>query len=736
MFDLAAQDGSVRRIEASSPVPEDGPGAEEAEVHELDAEDMVDHHRQMLNHYVREIDRQQDNRREMARDEDFYDNEQWSDEDKAILEARGQKAISYNVVATPIDWVLGSERRARTDYKVLSRRKNDSKPAERKGSILKYLSDCNREPFHWSEAFADACKAGLGWIEDGIEDGDDEPIYTRRESWRNMLHDSSATEKDLSDARYIFRTKWVDLDIAVAMFKDREDVINQAIDSTDQFVDLSYFGDEPMDIREIELDRVNVSRRADDSVGGYWRKRVRLIEVWHRRPVETEVQVGGQFGGELHDKESRGHLAELAAGDAMIRKRMTMRMCVGIMTTSGWLYYGESPYRHNQFPFSPVWCYRRGRNGLPYGMIRRMRDIQEDVNKRASKALHILSTNKTIMEKGAVDDIDEYREEAARPDAVIVKNANKFLEMDAERELGQWHLELMSRSIALLQSSSGVTDELMGRSTNAHSGIAIQSRQDQGQMATSGIFDNLRLARQLSGEKKLSLMEQFMGERKQFRITNARGNAEYIEVNDGLPENDIARSKADFVISETDWRASVRQAQADELFNLMGKIAPVAPQAIIMMLDLLVESMDLPNREELVKRIRQATGMRDPDQEEPTPEEQARAQAMQQEKMLQIEMAMAQLRKLIADSGLKEAQAQKTLAQIPGEKVAAQDRALDASMKALAQPAATHVADHMLSESGFRSRSDEEADAAAPQMPPRLGLQQTPMQGVDNVQVQ
>jgi hypothetical protein len=34
---------------------------------------------------------------------------------------------------------------------------------------------------------------------------------------------------------------------------------------------------------------------------------------------------------------------------------------------------------------------------MPYGVIRWMRGMQDDVNKRRSKALYILSTNKVLM---------------------------------------------------------------------------------------------------------------------------------------------------------------------------------------------------------------------------------------------------------------------------------------------------------------------------------------------------
>ena len=71
-------------------------------------------------------------------------------------------------------------------------------------------------------------------------------------------------------------------------------------------------------------------------------------------------------------------------------------------------------------------------------MIRGMRDMQEDINKRASKALHILSSNKVIMDEGALPDgttIDEFAEEIARPDAIIVKRPGKELVITRKRNL-------------------------------------------------------------------------------------------------------------------------------------------------------------------------------------------------------------------------------------------------------------------------------------------------------------
>ena len=372
---------------------------------------------------------------------------------------------------------------------------------------------------------------------------------------------------------------------------------------------------------------------------------------------------------------------------------------------------------------------------MPYGIIRGLRDIQEDINKRASKALAILSSNKVIMDEGAVDDLEDFRDEVAKPNAVLVKKQGKELRLDTDRELAPAHLDLMSRSISMIQQVGGVTDEAMGRTTNASSGIAITARQEQGQLSTAHFFENLRLARQIQGENQLSLIEQYFSQEKQFRITNMRGVPDYITVNDGMPENDITATKADFVISEAEWNATARQAQTQELLALMQQIGPVAPQVVMAMLDLVIEGMDISNREELVKRIRAITGQRDPDSEELTPEEQAKMQAQAQQAQMQQRAQMAELARVEADAQLKAAQAQKAqadvrklLADIASGNVDAQRAAVEAATLMLQAPAAVPVADTILHESGFKSRTEDEQQQAAAMAQAQQAEQQQQMQ--------
>ena len=111
----------------------------------------------------------------------------------------------------------------------------------------------------------------------------------------------------------------------------------------------------------------------------------------------------------------------LSSNGSSIMQRTMMRTHVAVFTEGDMISMGASIYRHNRYSLTPIWCYRRGKDRLPYGVIRRVRDIQQNLNKRASKALFLMNTNQIIADEGAVDDWNVLLDEVDRPDGMIVK---------------------------------------------------------------------------------------------------------------------------------------------------------------------------------------------------------------------------------------------------------------------------------------------------------------------------
>lgn len=689
-------------------------------------------HSRLMMWYLQERDKQAPNRYQMAIDEDFYDGLQWSDEDAQELMDRGQAPLVFNQVKPTINWLLGTERRTRVDGKALPREENDEEAASVKTKLLKYLSDVNRTPFARSKTWESCVIAGLGWQEDFINpDPTQELLATRAESWKNIYHDTCANEMDLSDGRYIFRWRWLDLDVAIALLPDKEVILRAtAVDNASIALDAddAYYLGARVNTQSSGDYAPNSRRNAGTMFGivNNGRERVKVIEAWYRMPVSKQMIRGGQYHGEVYDKNDPDMSAALENGDMCVALSTQMEMRCALMTETDLLYEGVSPYKHNRFPFTPMWCYRRKRDNMPYGVIRDIRDAQEDYNKRASKALFILSTVRVIMEEGAVEDIEELRSEIARPNAIITHRKGKTLTIDQDKNLAEEHIKLMMYDGQMIRDVGGVTDQNLGKDDKGLSGQAIGKLQDQGSIVTAALFDNMRLAIQLQSEIQLSLIEQYYSAAKVIRIIGEKKPIEWLPINRYDPSsgrfvNDITASKADFIVAEQDFKASIRQAMFESMMELISKLPP---QVGLAMLDMVVDFADVPNKDEMVKRIRSINGQGDPERK-PTPEEQEQMQAAQAKKdelekiqvdtlRAEMEKTQAEAKKILSDIQKSAADTQRIVADAVQKGVTAAYEALQAAQIVSTVPGVTPVADAILAGAGYVDQNGQDPNLPGP----------------------
>lgn len=700
-----------------------------------------------------EGDLQAEERLQMAIDEDYYDHLQWRYEDALVLMDRGQAPLVFNESRQTIDWVLGMQKRMRTDYKILPRTQEDEKAAEAKTKVFKYVSDVNLAPWHESRAFKQAALSGLGWLEEGINTNpSEERIFAGSEDWKNILRDSRDLGFDQKASRYLFRKKRTDLDYAIALLPHaRQHLTSQANDAAD-FVKI---GDDAWYLGERLTGATDLTGNTGLSISGQFRDRsayiggdrrwdigrrlaVDLVEAWYRVPERVKVFARGPLAGKEFNAKDTGH-DQLAADGWAMYEAVVMRMRVMICTEDAPLWDGKSPFKHQEFGLIPVWGYRRGRDGMCYGLMRGMRDLNDDINKRASKALHAASSNRVVIEKNAVDDIEKARTEAARPDMFLtVKDLNKIRFEKPVQDM-QANLEMLTLNREMLRNVGGVTQANLGQDSRAVSGKAIGLQQDQGGLTTSELPDNLRLARIMAGRRRLSHIEQFMTEPKVIRILGNAQPIEWLPINqpqeDGSLLNDITNSEADFIIGETNYRESYAQAAMESMMELLGKVGTFAPQVVLTVLDLVVESAEITNREEWVARIRKLNGQRDPNKR-PTPEEeqadQQKAAMEQRQQAIQIETMQAGLDKL-----RKEVEKLDTEALL--KRVESMFSALQAAQIVALTPGVAPVADTIAAGAGFKDQAGEDpaipavppaAAALAQQTPPVTGQPQSPLEGV------
>lgn len=699
---------------ALNPMPNEslGSGASPSTDFIADVQTDQQRHGKLLAWFQQEMRRQSVNRFQMAMDEDYYDSEHFTAEEKAVIRARGQAPVVYNETKSTIDWLIGTERRTRVDFTVQAR--NESEDAEQdaqiKTKLLKYIHDANKTEFERSAVADDVFKAGLGWLEVGIsDDPEDEPIYTRHQSWRTMLYDSLSERRDLQDSRYLFRFRMVDLDLAIAYFPDKAQQLKAAAVSANSQNYMEWWNGRPIEDMGYGTPMPGKYTMYDsDAWINNLRERVMLIEAWYREPTKETTGLGPA---------------------ALDRVRMKMR-CT-LMTERHIILDQESPYKHNKFPFIPFWCYRRKRDNAPYGVGRAIRGPQDSLNKRMSKVQHILAQSQLIAENDAFDDeimtAEEAREEFSAPNGLVLlaKGGLAKVKTDRQNDVAESHVRLMDSDTAIIRNAAGVTNENLGRDTSATSGIAVQKKADQGSVLTAEIFDNLLFGRQMEGEITISLIEQYYNQPKEFAITGERSKREYTRINTfdpvtGQVLNDVTARRCNFIIGEQNWKQTLQQAAAESMMGLLQQLAPTSPDVVTSLLDVAVELFDLPNKTMVLQRIRAVTGMTDPNEKMTPEQEQAKRDAdakKQESDQLELERLKEELRNL-------KAKTDDLIAARVKKGVESAYAAMQAGQVIAAMPEVAPIADVVMAESGHKSAHGDDPNFPVPDVahPPQVAF--------------
>lgn len=662
----------------------------------MDPASKQERHEKRKAWFLAEASRQAVNRALMAKCEAFYDGQQWSYEDAETVRNRGQNPVVYNEIKPTIDWLIGTERRTRVDFFVVADEPGEEaeEDARLKTKLLKYLDDTNRATFERSFAAEDAFKAGMGWLEVGLRgDKSGPPVYIGAESWRNILWDSQASKRDLSDARYLFRIKVVDLDVALALFPDKEAELRACVQTGDDIdVFREWLGgtglitglDSFTGAKEDELDYM--TPKPVDLFNA--RERVLLLECWSREPFRNEEP--GPYG---------------------IADPVSWKVMCSIMTEKDTLLEAWSPFRHDRFPFIPVWAYKNRRTGLPYGPVWPLIGPQEALNHRMSRSLYEASANQIKLEVGAIDaevmDVDELRRELDSPDGTAIfangaLSGGKVQERPNQQE-ARFQLELAARDTMAIRQMSGVTGENRGLDTNSVSGKAVLAKQEQGSLLTMELFDNLLFARQMEGEMVLSLAEQFITEPMTVRVAGDKAGFDFVQINQPQPDgtylNDITQRRAHFVVGEQAWKQSYAEAAFESLMQVLTQLASAAPQVVVAMLDVVFEMHpNLPRKEVILERIRSVNGQSPLDGKLTPEQEQAKAQQAQMAQA-QFEMQMAQMQAAIREA---QAKGEKLEADAMAKRLEALYMSAQAAQVLAMAPQITPVADELLKSAGFQ----------------------------------
>lgn len=618
-----------------------------------------------------------DYRTEAAQAEAYYDTLQLPADLRKFMEDRGQPVVINNLIQPIINGVLGMEAKTRTDYQV---RADDDAGVEGAEALNERLNEHVRlSKVHRanSDSFKRQTIGGIGWVEVRRNPDPFGNDYIVEEvDWREVHYDWRSKASDFSDGRYIARERWVDEDVAIANMPKHAELIRRCING-DGLAEMMM----AMQATNVMPDYVGPYttelQSGFDQYGGVFvnqeRRQIRLLHVQYRVPRRGWVIKAGDTKME-YDPNNQVHKATVAAGRAKVFPATYHTMRHAWFLGPHLVDDAPSPYPHNMFNLVPKMGFREGGTGKPFGLVRNMMSAQDEVNFRRSMLTWLLKARLVVKDNDAVVESDsDLHDRITSMDGVVNLNPNRKnrtfgdggFKIVNEVGVAQQHFSVMQDAMKQLQDLVGVYNSFLGQDSGAKSGVAINSLVEQATVTLADLMDNHQMGRHAVGDLLLALITEDIGEEETTvkayvndnRPTKSIVLNQRVKAEDGSVKinNKITNMRKHIVLADVQSSPGYRAQQLQQLMELAQTLPD---QAKLVLLEDIILLSELPRKQELVNKIKQAIGL---GVDVETLSEVEKQQYAQQQEQAKAEAQMM-MRERNADVVKKENDAKKTAA--------------------------------------------------------------------------
>lgn len=475
-------------------------------------------------------------RRDSERDRDYVDHKQYTAAEIAEFKKRGQPPIIDNRIKTKIDYLVGLEKQQRVKPKAFPRTPKHEADADGATEALRYVAESETYESKRSGVWRNMLVEGAGGIRVYVEPSKySQPVDLMGSSamtqqqyevkigrvpWDRMFADPHSSEPDYSDAGYLGLVTWMNFDDAAAMYPGNEEILEATLRTS---------------MSDTYDDKPKFMHWADRK-----RRRVRICQIWIKR--------GDQW-----------FFAEYTKG--------------GILKS------GPSPYKTDKGESDCELIFQSAyvdRDNNRFGLVREMITLQDEVNKRRSKAMHYLNTGQTVMEDGAVSDVEKFRQQSVRPDGVMVVApgalADKRIEFRTRDDLATAHFQLLQEAKNAIDlkgpNATEMGDKTQGSSSA--SGRAILASQQGGMIQIGDLMDGLRHLDRRVFRAVWARIRQFWGAEKWVRVTDDEQNVKWLGLN-------VAPDQ----MQQLQWQMQQNPEAAQKIAGMVGSVAELDCDIII-----------------------------------------------------------------------------------------------------------------------------------------------------------
>lgn len=538
----------------------------------------------MLARFQAAADYEQDTRKEMRNDFEFYVGEQWPPKIKKDRDSDSRPCLTINRLPQFVRQVTNNQRMNRPSIKIIPTHDGDVDTAGVIEGMIRHIQEVSQASIAYDTACQNQVISGLGYFRIVTEycndNSFDQDIKIKRiKNPLTVYFDPACVEPDYSDAHFAF----IVADLSQEEFKQQYPKAQSTVDDT-----FTTIGDE-----KIQWTGKDVMRVAE-----YFTVEERSIK--------------------LYQLEDGSVVNKLPEGAVAVKERDSSERKVIWRLVTAFEVLDEKEWPGKYIPIVPVLGDDLDVNGKRFlkGMIRDAKDTQRQYNYWASaqtEAIALAPKAPFIAAEGQIDDYKQiwttantknYAYLPYKPtsiDGALVAAPHR---QTAEPPVGAM-VQAMGQAAEDLKAITGIYDASLGQRSNETSGKAIAARQRQGDVANYHFEDNLARGMNYAGVILLDLFPKIYDTARIVRICAIDGSSKQVQINsptvmDGVEKIfDVTTMKYDVVIEIGASYATKRQEAAES----MTMIAQANPEIWKVAGDLIVKNLDWPGAQELGERL-------------------------------------------------------------------------------------------------------------------------------------
>lgn len=425
-----------------------------------------------------------ESRQEAMKVMDLYHNRQYTDDQLAVLDMRGQPKETFNVIKLFARMLLGYYSTVVNALTVTARKESQVITASMLNDLVNYTLDANNFRAEGDKIKLDCILTGLMAsycmpVKTGETDEFGRPKYeieVNHVPSLEVYYDPMSQLDDFSDARYIGRFKWVSKETMVKLFS--EDKIKE--------VDAYH--------NHLNIDEAEFSYSYNGEFQGYYKQFDNYLLV------HTVIQ---------DDKED-WYSVYWCADSILDKKKITFKDV-------------KSPYRLHRLHSS--------NKAEFYGIFREVMETQHAINQALLKIQLMVNTQKAFVEDNAVEDINNFTNQFNRVNAIIqVKSLQGIKIENLSREV-QDQYTIIDRALDRVQRILSINDSFLGMAYASDSGAKVKLQQNASVVALRYVTSKVEQYYRLLGQDILSLIKQYYTAHDVKRIADDYAGIRWLELN-------------------------------------------------------------------------------------------------------------------------------------------------------------------------------------------------------------